>query len=335
MAGIGRGTAGAVAQRLSVEETLLRVALLARYGSEARRVAQRLAAVCAPGDARSCFEAGAPLQLAIDAPGSAELRVGLRLGGRLDPERLREVVSERALDHLAEFLEPLPADRHASLGAWLYWTPEQPAVFVDLRDPDPRVALGRLERVLGTRRRARLEDVRPALGLARPWGLRVAAGEAGVERVDVYWLLARHSSPASLIEASTPGGWAQVLELLGHLLRRPAVAGRWTVSTSLEDDGSARLRVGNSGWTLVPEDERKHRAVGRLVSALGGPQDYAEALWSLCRGVAAPDWRVGRSCEIELGETELRARLFLTPDVHAGAAAITSNSATSATSAAP
>jgi len=30
--------------------------------------------------------------------------------------------------------------------------------------------------------------------------------------------------------------------------------------------------------------------MGDLMSALGGPRDYAQALWSLCRGAASSTW---------------------------------------------
>ena len=67
----------------------------------------------------------------------------------------------------------------------------------------------------------------------------------------------------------------------------------------------------------MPEDDRKHRAVGSLMQALGGPRDYAEALWSLCRSAATPEWRVGRACEVRVDTRDgsVRARLFLTPQV--------------------
>ena len=103
------------------------------------------------------------------------------------------------------------------------------------------------------------------------------------------------------------------------------------------------MRIGSTGWLLVPENEEKHRAVGELMGALDGPRDYAEALWSLCRGLAAPAWRVGRACEVTvgLGRTDLvRARLFFTPEVQARATAGTSSSgavsgSTGASTAAP
>src|SRR5205085_8449710 len=85
VAGIGHGDARTPAEQLEpadVQSTLWRAALLAGYGARARPLAARLAAATSCGAGRSCLEAGAPLQLTIDAPGPAGLRVGVRLGDR-------------------------------------------------------------------------------------------------------------------------------------------------------------------------------------------------------------------------------------------------------------
>jgi hypothetical protein len=52
------------------------------------------------------------------------------------------------------------------------------------------------------------------------------------------------------------------------------------------------------------------------VEAFG--RDYAQALWSLCRGAASPQWRVGRTCELMVSADatkNVRARLFFSPEV--------------------
>ncbi len=301
-----------------VEALLLRTALLAGYGRDAQPLARRLARATAAGSARSCFEAGTPIQLSVDAPGPPAFRVGLRVGERFDAQSIEGLVPPRTLEHLARFLEPLPAAEHRGLGAWLFWTEARQSVFVDLRDPSPEVALARLHRILSREQRQRLEQVcLPAL-TARPWSCRIEADDTGVHRVAVHWLLSRHAPPESLAETIAPGCWVHAMQGLGHLLRWPGRSGRWVFVTPLDEDDGRALRVGNSGWTLVPEDEAKHRAVGDLMSALGGPRDYAQALWSLCRGAASPQWRVGRTCElmVKADETKsVRARLFFSPEV--------------------
>ena len=134
----------------------------------------------------------------------------------------------------------------------------------------------------------------------------------------MHWLASRHASAESIAEAIAPGCWPRAMQALAHLLRWPGRSGRWVFVTPLLDESKHALRIGNSGWTLVPEDEAKHRAVGDLMSALGGPRDYAQALWSLCRGAASPQWRVGRTCELMVSADEtksVRVRLFFSPEV--------------------
>ena len=90
--------------RLDVEALLLRAALLAGYGAQARPLAQRLAAATVAGDARSCFEGGTPLQLSIDAPGPAGLRVGLRLPDNDPAPALEGLVPAAAVEFYARML---------------------------------------------------------------------------------------------------------------------------------------------------------------------------------------------------------------------------------------
>ncbi|MBL8529481.1 MAG: hypothetical protein JNL68_17495, partial [Burkholderiales bacterium] len=71
-----------------VEALLLRTALLAGYGRDAQPLARRLARATAAGSARSCFEAGTPIQLSVDAPGPPAFRVGLRVGERFDAQSI-------------------------------------------------------------------------------------------------------------------------------------------------------------------------------------------------------------------------------------------------------
>jgi hypothetical protein len=281
-------------------------------------LAARLAAatICGPG--RSCFEAGAPLQLTVDAPGAAELRVGVRLGDTISESSLEGLVPTPARQPLVRLLAHLPSAEHESLGAWLFWTRSRQSIFVDLRDRSPRAAFERLHHVLSPAQRARLAQARPPESDARPWVFRCETDDHGAIRVHVLWLIAREASARDVVERIAPGCFDAAMGPLGHLVRRPGASGRFVLATPLDEGGEPALRIGNTAWRLAPEDDDKHRAVGRLMSALGGPRDYAEALWSLCRGAARPQWHVGRACEVKVDLARVRvarARLFFSPDV--------------------
>lgn len=321
MADVGHQVPGAPAGGLSVEDLLLRVALLAGLGARARGLAQCFAAITTPGDARSCLEAGAPLQLTIDAPGPVGLRIGARLGPRLAEASLVDLVAPGPRRQLVRLLDPLPSPAQPGLGAWLFWTEHRQSIYVDLRDSDPREALARLHTVLSPEHRRRLDGYDLPLSLARPWALRVEADDEGPCRVHLCWLLSRDAQIPALAESLYPGAWPVARQVFGHLLRSPGRSGRFVVVTPLDDRTTPALRIASTGWTLVPEDDAKHRAVGAAVAALGGRRDHAEALWSLCRGAAEPRWRVGRACEVRVTEAGARLRLFLTPQVHARPAA--------------
>jgi len=300
---------------LGVEGLLLRAALLSGYGSQARPFARRLAAITEAGEARSCLDAGTPLQLTVDAPGPAGLRVGIRIGNRLTEAPMIDLVPAPQRHHLLAILRSLPPDSHPSLGAWLLWTKTRQSILVDLRDPEPRDALARLHAILDETQLERLRRVSPDPTLARPWALRVEADEEGLHRLHLHWLVARHASAPAVAESLAPGAWPEARELLGRLLRSPERSGRFVVVTPLDDRSPRALRLISTGWTLVPEDENKHRAIGTLFSALGGAGDHAEALWSLCRGGAGPRWRVGRAVEVRVSELGPRVRLYFTPQV--------------------
>lgn len=326
MEGIGHQAAGAAAGGLSVEGLLLRAALLSGLGAGARALARRFAAATVAGDARSCLEAGAPLQLTIDAPGPAGLRIGVRIGSspgqalHAARDALDGLLAPGPRHQLLRLLAPLPPAAHASLGTWLFWTAHRQSIFVDLRDADPRDALARLHAVLGPDERRRLQARALDPAIARPWALRVEADDDGPCRLHVHWLLARHVPARTVVDGLAPGAWPRARELLGQLLRAPGRSGRFVVVTPLDDRSEPALRLASTGWTLVPEDSAKHRAVGSAFAALGGPRDHAEALWSLCRGAAGPRWRVGRACEVRVTERDARLRLFLAPQVEAEAA---------------
>ena len=300
---------------MSVEGLLLRAAQLSGAGAGARALAQRLASVTVPGNARSCLDAGTPVQLTLDAPGSAQLRVGVRVGARLADAPLERLVPEAPLARLRALLQPLEPGDHPSLGAWLFWTAQRQSIYVDLRDPDPRDALARLRSVLPESAALRLQQRALDPAVARPWALRVDTDPTGSCRLHLHWLIDRHAEPRPVLESLRPGSWSVVRDTLGLLLRTPGRSGRFVVVTPLEDDAGDALRVINTGWTLVPEDDRKHRTVGAAFRSMGGARDHAEAIWSLCRGAAGPRWRVGRASEVRVDERGARLRLFLSPQV--------------------
>ncbi len=311
----------------SVEAILWRAALLAGYGARALPLARRLAAATVSGAGRSCLEAGAPLQLTMDAPGPSGLRVGLRLGERFADADLDQLMPASTQERLAQILAPLPPAAHTGLGAWLFWTETRQSVFIDLRDPSPASALARLDTVLTADFRARLARLGTLHRYARPWAFRIELDTAGIHRLHMHWLVERGRSPHDAADVVAPGVWQSTLPVFSRLVRRPGFSGRWVIVTPLDEASEPALRIASTGWSLVPEDQEKHRAVGEVMAALGGPRDHAEALWSLCRGLATPAWRVGRACEVTAGATGvLRARLFLTPQVHTDATAGTSSS---------
>lgn len=317
----------AAAELLSPERALLCAALLSGHGRDAAPLARRLAHLVHGGGGRSCLEAGAPLQLLVEAPGPPRLSVGVRVGDTLEAGALHGLVNEQAAREMHELLKRLPPAQHPSLGTWLLWSRARQSLHADLRDPAPLDALARLKRAVSPEQCARLALHAPSSGDARPWALALECDEAGRVRVFVQWLLSRRADPATLARALAPGGWPSALEALTFLLRRPAASGRWVITTALDHDHEPQLRVATTGWSLVPEaGEDKQGALARLMREVDGPCDYAEALFSLCRGAARPDWRVGRACEIRVGARGRELRLFLAPQLQGGASAGTSSS---------
>lgn len=303
---------GAAAERLSVEGRLWRAALLARTAGDARSIARRLAGACRFGDARSCFDAGAPLQLTVDAPGPAGLRAGVRLGPRFLARQVEGLIASAPCEQLERRLAALPDGDHPSLGAWLFWTQARASVFVDLRDPDPRHAAARLQHVLSKDEAARLRELAPHMIGARPWALRLEADDAGTRRVHLHWLLDRRAAIVPLLDAIAPDRWPLVARSLAPLIRDPARSGRFVVATPLDDDSPPALRLSTTGFALVPEDDAKQRALGRATAEHGGDRSFAEAMWSLARTDAPPRWRVGRACGVHV-DGAVRLRWFLTP----------------------
>ncbi len=304
----------------AVQALLLRAALLSGHGRGAAELASRLARVCRPGAARSCFDVGGPLQLTVDAPGSADLRVGVRLGATLLAADLWGLVSPEQTRHLSAALRALPDAKHSSLGTWLFWSTRRQSLYVDLRDPDPLCALRRLRAVLDRQQLERLEEQRARLVGARPWALTLGADHQGVTSFRVIWLLDRDARVGEVLDRLGVGYWSQVEAGIGRLLRRPGRSGRHAISTSLMPGAKRKAVVATTGWMLVPEDDAKQRDLGRAVADLGGSRDYAEALWSLCQGGVRGRWRVGRTLQVRADEAGLGLRLFLTPQVQSPAA---------------
>jgi len=319
---------GAAPGELSVGGLLFRAALLAGFGSEALPLARRLAEATRFGDGRSCLEAGTPVQLTVDAPGEPRLRVGLRLGTVFRKERLEGLVPEQRRFQLENRLDGLPPPKHQSLGIWLFWSRQRQSLYLDFRDPRPEDALDRMRAILDRGQLRRLGEVCLQLPGARPWALRMETSDEGISQMHVHWLLKRGAPIAEIAETSAPGSWSRIVQVLAHLLRRPGLGGRWVIVTPLDDLSEPALRIVNTAWTAVPEDQHKHRTVGSLMAALQGPRDYAEALWSLCRNSCGAGWKVGRACELKIGRERTRVRLYFSPEVQPATTAGTTNSST-------
>lgn len=310
---------------MNVEDLLLRAALLAGHGRDAAPLAAHLAQISSSAAGRSCVEAGAPLQISVDAPGPPSLRVGVRIGDRIDAAAMEGLVPSDTLGQFANAFDNIPPGDHDGFGWWFFWMQHRKSLLADLRDPSPGAAAERIRRALDPTARSFFDDHRARLSSARPWAYEIEADDNGSSRTRLYWLVSRHSDAKPLVEEFRPGAWNQVVDALSRLLRRPEKAGRWLIMTTLEAE--PELRVGNSGWTLTPEDEGKHRAVGAIMRDFGGPRDYAEAMWSFCRGAAAPAWRVGRTCEVIPSESGPSVRLHFTPEVQATTARMSTSAA--------
>lgn len=307
---------------MTAQDVLLRAALLSHLGSASPGVATHLSGLLGPAAGRSCLDGGSPLQLTVDAPGGADLQVGVRTDGHLRHEPLAELVGAPTARRLAAQASRTPTADHATFGSWVFWGADEASVgsrraclYVDLRDPDPDGALARLTTLLGDPWRRHLATVRPPGELARPWAVKMSVDPTGITGVDVLWLLRRGSSVPATMERLAPGVWPTARAVMARLLRAPEESGRIVVTTPLDGDDS--LRIGSTGWSLVPDDDRKRRALGRLVDELGGRRDHAEALWSLCRAGAPERWRVGRAVEVQVTHGVVSSRLFLTPWVEA------------------
>jgi hypothetical protein len=312
-----RKDTGAITKLLNIEDLLLRAGLLAREGQNARPLAERMARVARAGGGRSCFEGGGALQFSVDAPGEPELNVGIRLGDDPDRAALAELVDASCWAQLENVVEDLPEARHGGLGSWLQWRKDRQALFFDLRDRDPVAARQRLDCVLDDTERQALDRIRPPTDYAREWAAKITCDHSGRRKLSVYWLLHRFSLAENLAERQAPGSWPQITQALGVLLRRPGRSGRWAVTTEIGDETRTRLRFNNTAWVLVPEDAQKQRTIGALMDRYSGPRRYAESLWSLCRGVSTPKWKVGRTCEVSVSQDRVATRLYFAPQTSA------------------
>jgi hypothetical protein len=297
-----------------MEELLWRAALLAGHGRQARMLAHDLALIARVGQGRSCLDGGSSVQLTVDAPGNSALRIGVRLSHDVNVAALAALTSRVRAEQFSDALQQLQPDHAASLGGWLFWSTSQQSLYVDLRDPDPREAEWRLRSYLNAPALAELDKLDALNASARLWAVRIDADERRRTQVHVHWLLHRHASIAAVAETLAPGSWPRARPVFNELLRHPSITGRWTVSMPLSDASARPISFGNSGWSIVSEDDAKHRAIGRVMSQLAGPRDYAEALWCICRSGTSERWRVGRACEVSVSEDDVGARLYFVPE---------------------
>jgi hypothetical protein len=296
-----------------------RVALVAGLGSRARALGALAETLTGRATVRTCLDAGGPIQVFVEAPGPRALRLGMATGRGVPVTELEgwSSVADRArLEH--------EAARWHDREGWTVWSPEGLDWYADVRGaPD----------VVGRAGGGALPGAWASSGT--PWAVHLSV-RAGRAAWAVQWLLARAVPPWPLFDAVEGGGAAAARALFAPLMGPTLAVARWVVARPVDPgppnrawtsrwSGSAYshatvadapgLRFGCGRWSLVPEDARKHEAVTQAVRALGGPDAYAGAVWSLLRGLSGPNWRVGRGLEGRIVAGQPHLRLILVPEV--------------------
>jgi hypothetical protein len=309
--------------KAAVRETLYLAALLAGEGAGAETIADLGAAAVAAPLGRSCIDAGAPLQLTLDAPGPAGLRFGLPVSdaGAMLPES----AAHGARETLARLTPPTFAPPHP-LGTWVFRGPAGDSVHADIRDGSPRAALARVRPLLGGEGPSRLEGVGRVLEGAEPWTLGFGVGEQSTTKrlgLRPYRerdprVLAERLGLSALFDRATP--------LLTALLGAPPSARHqpWLLSLPLEGARGPELRLGTSLWARRADDEAKRKTLRAAISLQGGDAGHAEALLSMLRGrvPAGVRWSVLRAFEVHVTEERVLLRVIFVPWLEAGASAL-------------
>lgn len=313
-------------RRARSAETLFHAALLSGLGARAGSLADAVGATLAAATAanRSCLDAGADLQLTIDAPGPARLRFGVRAGRSPEavlasPTPLLGEPERAALRPCLSSLGPPRFPPSVHFGTWLFREGERTSVFLDIRDGSPRHAVDRVRPLLDAEGLARLDRAAVLLDAAHPWSLRLDTSRGRVERIHLSWLVSRHREPGPLAEALGLGEeWRRAAALFaGPLGESPSAhAWPWLFTTPLDGATPPGLRVGTSALARSPDGAAKR---GRLLHALrdlGGPAEHADALLHLLTSGVPPErrFRVARALEVRADTRgSERLRLYLVP----------------------
>jgi hypothetical protein len=300
-------------------------ALLCGLGRRARTLAEQVAATfsAGPAEALSCLGGDSPVQFTVDLPHVPGLRFGLLLPAG---EALEHALAVWMPAHAAAALVTLSsrargvvapdADR---VGDWLFvavGARGEPALSLHLELPNRQTTAW--VRGLGERLGLREVHLPDALfAHARPAALRLKLHAGGLDRAYLHWLLHHRREPGAVLGAAGLSGWDQVEPLFAELLGRRVrmQSRRWLVSTALDATTPPALRLGTSGWVLLPEGPDKQRALYELTLRHGGDLDAVQTLHSLCRGTIGDRaaWRVGRAIELRHDAQGTRLRLFLVP----------------------
>ena len=226
---------------------------------------------------RASRAAGA-LPLSIDAPGPAALHVGLRLPDDDPAPALHGLVPAAAVEFWRRARDaPAGGTMRVSVRGCSGQSNANPSSSTCAipRRVGARAAAGDSA---GGAHRHRLSQVRPPASEARPWVFRCEIQNHS-DRPPPRALAARAACAGAKGRGCDRAGLLRHHDASAGTARAPSgVSGRWVIVTPLDEESEPALRIGNTGWLLTAEDDGKQRAIGQLMTSLGGPRDYAEAL---------------------------------------------------------
>jgi len=270
------------------------------------------------------LDAGAPIQLLLDAPGPPSLSFGVRLDDShiplaiQIPDGLADDSDTQALMAVARAIDFRPSSD--TFGVWLLRDAEGASLVADVRAASGQAALQRFTALLSSAARARAERWLASLDGAVPWAVAVNARGGRVHAVHLRWSLRRGVAPATVTRAfATEGAWGEARAVFEQVLgEAPTEHSRpWQIATRLDEEGP--VCIATSAWARRLDTEVKR---ARLVSAfeqLGGPSRQVDATWRLLRQQIPPNvhWMVGRGLEVRVGGGEpLALRAVLVPATH-------------------
>jgi hypothetical protein len=316
--------------REAIERVAYHAALLAGEGARARETAYFVGAAARTGEGRSCLDAGASLQLFLDAPGPPSLRFAVRLDdaaleapaglalGLADDDDVRALVD-------AARTMALPRAK-GTFGLW-FLRDEGATLAADMRGGSHATAAERLRPLLASRAQALLDRYLATLDGATPWAVILVARGGRVGSVQMRWSLARGLHPARVFRSS---GWEDAWDLASDVLTRvlgepPTEHTRpWQVVTRLDEEGPVCFAT--SAWSRRLDLDAKRERLVSAFEALGGPSRQVDATWRLLRQFAPEErrWTIGRGLEVRADRdagVRLRAVLVPAPDQLGGAMA--------------